>query len=221
MMFSCRPRSSRLAWPSLAAACLLLAAVPVRAQTPTPTPPKPPAPPDTSSEPVHVTGSNLPPFLKSGAVYILNGNEEDAVRVLELSNTGWMRVQSKVGESWVNVLNLTTITPVSKEAAARSETQQKADFIRDGAQAISDAIDAYAAKNNLPPNASFKWQDIRKFLKSGTTIYESGGKDVIGRPYIFGAKVEDHVKVNPETVKELSPMIEDPDDYWGKFKPQP
>ena len=204
---------------SLLAAGLLVLAASAPAQSPTPTPPKPPTPPDTGSEPVHVTGSNLPPFLKMGDIYILNGNEEDAVRVLELSNTGWMRVQSKVGESWVNVLNLTTITPVSKEAAARSETQQKADFIRDGAQAISDAIDAYAARNNLAPNASFKWQDIRKFLKSGTTIYESSGKDITGRPYLFGAKVEDHVKVNPETVKELSPMIEDPDDYWGKFKP--
>lgn len=180
---------------------------------------RPAAPPDTASEPVHVTGSNLPPFLKVDNIYILNGNEDDLVRVLELSGTGWMRVQSKVGESWVNVLNLTTITPVSKEAAAKTELHQKADFIRDGAQAISDAIDAYAAKNNLAPNTPFKWSDIRKFLKSGTTIYESGGKDLAGRPYLFGAKLEDHVKVNPETVKELSPMIDDPDSYWGQFKP--
>ncbi len=175
--------------------------------------------PDTNSEPVHVTGSNLPPFLKVDNIYILNGNEDDLVRVLELSGTGWMRVQSKVGESWVNVYNLTTITPVSKEAAAKTETHQKADFIRDGAQAIGEAIDAYAAKNNLAPGTPFKWSDIRKFLKQGTTIYESGGKDLTGRPYIFGTKLEDHVKVNPDTIKELSPMIDDPDDYWGKFKP--
>ena len=212
------PRSSVF---SLAAAGLLACAASTLAQSPTPVPSKPPTPPDTGSEPVHVTGSNLPPFLKNGDIYILNGNEEDLVRVLELSNTGWMRVQSKVGESWVNVLNLTTITPVSKEAAAKTETYQKADYIRDGAQAISDAIDAYAARNNLPPNASFKWADIRRFLKPGTIIYESAGKDLTGRPYLFGAKVEDHVKVNPDTIKELSPMIEDPDDFWGKFKPQP
>lgn len=177
------------------------------------------APPDPGSEPVHVTGSNLPPFLKVGSLYILNGNEDDLVRVLELSGTGWMRVQSKVGESWVNVLNLTTITPVSKEAAARTETHQKADFIREGAQAISDAIDAYAVKNNLPPTTSFKWQDIRKFLKPGTSVYESGGKDLSGRPYLFGNRVDEEVKVNPDTIKELSPMIDDPDTYWGKFKP--
>ncbi len=204
---------------SLLAAGLLASAVGAPAQDAKPSPTKPVAPPDTGAEPVHVTGSNLPPFLKVDNIYILNGNEDDLVRVLELSGTGWMRVQSKVGESWVNVLNLTTITPVSKEAAAKTETHQKADYIRDGAQAISDAIDAYAAKNNLAPNTPFKWLDIRKFLKSGTTIYESGGKDLTGRAYLFGAKLEDHVKVNPDTIKELSPMIDDPDDYWGKFKP--
>ena len=198
---------------------ILALAISVQAQETKAGASKPATPPDTASEPVHVTGSNLPPFLKVDSIYILNGNEEDLVRVLELSGTGWMRVQSKVGESWVNVYNLTTITPVSKEAAAKTEMHQKADFIRDGAQAISEAIDAYAAKNNLAPNASFKWQDIRKFLKSGTTIYESGGKDLMGRPYIFGAKVEDHVKVSPETIKEFGPMIDDADSYWGQFKP--
>ena len=203
----------------VAAGLLALAAPALADDTKPAVAPKPVTPPDTGSEPVHVTGSNLPPFLKAGDIYILNGNEDDLVRVLELSNTGWMRVQSKVGESWVNVLNLTTITPVSKEAAAKTETHQKADFIRDGAQAISDAIDAYAAKNNLPPSASFKWADIRRFLKPGTTTYESGGKDITGRPYLFGAKVEDHVKVSPDTIRELGPMIDDADGYWGQFKP--
>ena len=204
---------------ALLAAGLLACAASAPAQDPVQPPDKLAPPVNKGSEPVHVTGSNLPPFLKQGDIYILNGNEEDLVRVLELSNTGWMRVQSKVGESWVNVLNLTTITPVTKEAAARTETYQKASYIRDGAQAISDAIDAYAAKNNLAPNTAFKWSDIRKFLKPGTIIYESAGKDLTGRPYLFGAKVEDHVKVNADTIKELSPMIEDPDDFWGKFKP--
>ncbi len=206
------------AFLSLAAAGLLAAATPAFAQTPVKVMPTP-APPTGKVEPVHVNGQNLPPFLAVDNIYILNGNEDDMVRVLELSDTGWMRVQSKAGESWVNVHNLTIITPISKEAVAQTESRQKADFIRDGAQSISDAIDAYATKNNLAPTAAFKWKDIRPFLKSGTTIYESNGKDVTGRPYTFGAKIEDHVKVSPETIRELSPMIEDPDAYWGKFKP--
>ena len=208
-------------FPVLLAAGLLVAARFAGAQqslTPVKVMPTP-TPPASQVEPVHVNGQNLPPFLKVDGIYILNGNDEDMIRVLELSDTGWMRVQSKVGESWVNVHNLTIITPVSKDAAARTESRQKADFIRDGAQAISDAIDAYATKNNLPPTASFKWQDIRKFLKPGSTIYESGGKDLDGRPYLFGTKIEDHVKISPETLKELSPMIDDPEEYWGKFKP--
>ena len=161
----------------------------------------------------------VPPFLKVDGMYILDGNEDDFVKVLELSDTGWMRVQTKGGESWVNLSSLTTITPVTKDQAARSELREKADFIRDGAQQISDAIDAYAAKNNLPPTASFKWLDIRPFIKSGTPIYDSGGKDVAGRPYDFGAKIGDHVKVSAETIKELDAVIDDPGTYWGKFKP--
>ncbi len=211
-------RLPALSLVSFLATVLFAAAFPAQAQTPVKVMPTPP-PPAGKVEPVHVNGQNLPPFLTVDGIYILNGNEDDMIRVLELSDTGWMRVQSKAGESWVNVHNLTIITPVSKEAAAKTESRQKADFIRDGAQSISDAIDAYATKNNLAPTASFKWKDIRPFLKTDSTIHESNGKDIVGRPYIFGAKIEDHVKVSPDTIRELSPMIDDPDAYWGKFKP--
>lgn len=164
-------------------------------------------------------GNRLPPFLKVDGIYIFDGNEEDMVKVLEVSpETGWARVQSKAGESWVNVGNVTTVTPISKEAAMKSELKAKADFIRDGAMAISAAIDAYAAKNNLAMSASFKWEEIRKFIPSTAPAYNSGGKDVTGRPYIFGSKIEDHVKVNPDTIKECAPVMEDSDAYWGRFK---
>ncbi len=162
----------------------------------------------------------LPPFLKVDGIYYLDGNEDDLVRVLELSpESGWIRVQAKGTESWVNVANLSTVTPVSKEAAAKLQLREEADYILAGANEISEAIDAYASKNNLPPGASFKWQDIRKFLKPDASVYNSDGKDVTGRPYLFGEKVEKGVKVNPETLKEVAPVIDNADAYWGKFKP--
>jgi hypothetical protein len=164
------------------------------------------------------SGNRLPSFLKVDSVYVLDGNDDDLVRVLELSNTSWIKVRTKAGESWVNTDNLTTITPVSKEAAEKTELKQKADFILAGAEAISVAIDDYASKLNLPADAPVKWEEIRKYLKSGTPIYESGGKDVTGRPYLIGPTVADHVKVNPDTLKELEPAIDDSEAYWGKFK---
>jgi hypothetical protein len=162
--------------------------------------------------------SHLPAFLKVSGVYVLDGNDDDLVQVLELSNTSWIKVRSKAGESWVNVDNLTTITPVSKEAQQKTELKQKADYILAGAQAISTAIDDYAAKQNLPADAPVKWEDIRKYLKQGSPTYESEGKDVTGRPYLIGPTVADHVKVNADTLKELEPAIADSEEYWGKFK---
>ena len=162
--------------------------------------------------------TRLPGFLKVDSVYVLDGNEDDLVRVLELSNTSWIKVRTKAGVSWVNVDNLTTITPVSKEAAAKTEMKQKADFILAGAEAISGAIDDFASKQNLAADAPVKWEDIRKYLKQGTPIYESEGKDVTGRPYIIGPTVADHVKINPDTLKELEPAIDEPASYWGKFQ---
>ena len=165
-------------------------------------------------------GSKLPPFLKVDGIYYLDGNEDDLVKVLELSpESGWIRVQAKGTESWVNVANLSTVTPVSKEAAAKLQLREEADYILTGANEISDAIDVYASKNNLPPGASFKWQDIRKFLKPDASVYNSDGKDVTGRPYLFGKKIEDGVKVNPETIQEVAPVIDNAATYWGKFKP--
>ncbi len=164
--------------------------------------------------------SKLPPFLKVDGLYYLDGNEDDLVRVLELApETGWIRVQAKGTESWVNVANLSTVTPISKEAVAKLQLREQADYILEGAGEISEAIAAYAAKNNLPPDAAFAWSDIRKFLKPEASVYNSSGKDVTGRPYLFGKKVADGVKVNPETVKELALVIDNPDAYWGKYKP--
>ena len=210
--------------PLRLAAVVLLAAAPALAGPTSPGPhPLPvgaPAPEMVAASPTPSgVPSKIPPFLKVDGMYLLDGNEDDFVKVLELSDTGWMRVQTKDGESWVNISSLTTVTPISKEQAEKTELHAKADFILDGAQQISDAIDAYAAKNNLPPTAAFKWADIRKFLKPGTPLFDSNGKDVTGRPYDFGAKIADHVKVSADTVKDLGSVIEDPDAYWGKFKP--
>ncbi len=165
-------------------------------------------------------GSKLPPFLKVDGMYSFDGNDEDLAKIVELSpETGWVHVQTHGGDSWVNVANLTTITPVSKELADRTELKAKADFILDGLQTIQQAINDYASKNNLGPDAPFTWKDIRKLIRPETTAYNSGGSDVTGRPYIFGAKIADGVKVSPDTVKELAPVITDPEAYWGKFKP--
>jgi hypothetical protein len=164
--------------------------------------------------------SKSPEFLKVDGVYIFDANESDLIKVLEIpGNSAWVRVQTRVGESWVNIDNITTITPVSKEAADQTEMKTKADFIRDGAMVINAAIDDYATKRNLSADAPLKWEDIRKSLKQNSVLYNSGGKDVAGRLYIIGPKVEDRVKVNADTIKEFSPVIDDPDAYWGKFKP--
>lgn len=165
------------------------------------------------------TPSKTPGFLKVDSVYILDGNENDLVKVLELSPSGWIRVQTKGGESWVNTENLTTITPVSKEAADRTEQKEKADFILAGAEAISLAVDDYASKQNLPADAPVKWEDIRKYIKPDAPAYDSGGKDVTGRPYLIGPKIADHVKVSADTIKELNLAVGDPATFWGRFNP--
>lgn len=200
--------SARLWLPSLAVlvASAVVSVARVHAQPP------PPGPREAGK---------LPPFLKVDGLYYLDGNEDDLVKVLELSpESGWIRVQIKGAESWVNVANLSTVTPISKEAASKLQLREEADYILQGANEISDAINDYAAKNNLAPDASFKWQDIRKFLKPDASTYNSDGKDVTGRPYLFGKSVEAGVKVNPATIKEVAPVIDDADAYWGKFKPK-
>ena len=209
--------SSRFLAPLPLLAAALLLAGPNRAPAQEPASP----PPNRHQMPVAVAApSKLPPFLKVDGMYTFDGNDEDLIKVTELSpETGWVRVETKGGESWVNVANLTTITPVSKEVAAKTELRAKADFILDNLQTIQQAINDYATTNNLPPTAPFTWKDIRKFIRPETTAYNSGGNDVTGRPYVFGTKIEDGVKVSADTIKELAPVIDDPDSYWGKFKP--
>ena len=207
--------SPRFLAPLPLLAAVLLTAAPNLASAQEPAGP----PPGRHQPPPSAAPSKLPPFLKVDGMYTFDGNDEDLIKVTELSpETGWVRVETKGGESWVNVANLTTITPVSKELAAKTELKAKADFILDNLQTIQQAINDYATTNNLPPTAPYTWKDIRKFIRPETTAYNSGGNDVTGRPYDFGTKISDGVKVSPDTIKELAPVIDNPDDYWGKFK---
>ncbi len=160
----------------------------------------------------------VPPFLKVDNIYIFDGNEDDVVKVLALTDSSWIQVQSRAGVSWVNTDNVTTVTPISKEAAERTEMKEKADYILTGAQEIETAINDFASKHNLPATAPFKWEDIRKLINPKSPVYNSNGKDLTGRPYIFGAKVSDGVKISADTIKEFTPVIPDTDAYWGKFK---
>ena len=164
--------------------------------------------------------NKLPPFFKVDGLYYLDGNEDDLVKVLELApEAGWIRVQARGTESWVNVATLATVTPISKEAASKLQLREQADYILQGANEISDAINAYAAANNLGPDATFTWKDVRKLLKPDASVYNSDGKDILGRPYVFGKKVADGVKISTETIKDLALVVDNADAYWGKFKP--
>ena len=103
----------------------------------------------------------------------------------------------------------------------RSRKRSQATQILEDLRIIDAAIDQYAIENNKAKGASFSWQDIQKYMKSGTRLYYSMGNgaavDILGNNYPSDAHIEvgNPVTVSPLSYSALSDVA--PAEFWSPF----
>src|SRR3954469_5439740 len=65
----------------------------------------------------------------------------------------------------------------------RARKRSQATRILEDLRIIDSAIDQYAIENNKSGGSNVNWTDIQVYLKTGSVIYNSGGKDLLSNSY--------------------------------------
>src|SRR4051812_50006397 len=96
----------------------------------------------------------------------------------------------------------------------RSRKRSQATQVLEDLRLIDAAVDQYAIENNKKKDDACGWDDVQKYLKNGTRLYNSTGKDIIGNAFTVPAV--DTVPVVPAaTFTALSDVA--PRDFWGPY----
>jgi prepilin-type N-terminal cleavage/methylation domain-containing protein len=98
----------------------------------------------------------------------------------------------------------------------RARKRSQATRILEDLRIIDSAIDQYAIENNKASGDTVGWTDIKAFLKNGSSLYNSGGVDLLGGTYV-GFSVDTLPRLAPTTFSKLSDVA--PSDFWSPFYP--
>jgi len=101
----------------------------------------------------------------------------------------------------------------------RARKRSQATRILEDLRIIDSAIDQYAIENNKAEGQAANWTDVQAYLKKGTVIYNSSGKDMLGAFYSTNAtfSVDSLPKLGSATYEKLSDVA--PADFWSPFYP--
>ena len=98
----------------------------------------------------------------------------------------------------------------------RARKRSQATRILEDLRIISQAVDQYAIDNNKGDGADVAWEDIQKYIKTGTVLYNSGGTDLLSNAYT-GFSVDSNPKLSDASFGKLSDVA--PSDFWSPFYP--
>lgn len=99
----------------------------------------------------------------------------------------------------------------------RARKRSQATRVLEDLRLIDSAIDQYAIETNKTSGAAVNWADIQGYLKVGSSLYNSAGKDLLGNDFNAGAfKVDEIPKVAGATFNELDDVADNT--FWSPFK---
>ena len=97
----------------------------------------------------------------------------------------------------------------------RARKRSQATRVLEDLRVIDSAIDQYAIETNKTTGATVAWTDIKTYLKTGSSLYNSGGADLFGNT--FGAFAVDTLPNVPTTTKTaLSDVATTA--FWSPFQ---
>jgi prepilin-type N-terminal cleavage/methylation domain-containing protein len=96
----------------------------------------------------------------------------------------------------------------------RSRKRSQATQVLEDLRLIDAAIDQYAIEFAKKKDDTAAWADIKMYLKTGTRLYNTTGKDILNNNFNGGSfKVDEIPVVDTATFNALSDVA--PDEFWG------
>jgi prepilin-type N-terminal cleavage/methylation domain-containing protein len=101
----------------------------------------------------------------------------------------------------------------------RARKRSQATRILEDLRIIDSAIDQYGIENNKSSGQDVNWPDIQKYLKNGSVLYNSTGRDLLSNQFNDGAQMSvDYLpKLSTLSYQKLSDVA--PSDFWSPFYP--
>jgi prepilin-type N-terminal cleavage/methylation domain-containing protein len=99
----------------------------------------------------------------------------------------------------------------------RARKRSQATRILEDLRVIDSALDQYAIENNKSAGNAMNWTDVKSYLKTGSSLYNSGGFDMLGGSYGSAWSVDYIPKLNSATFTKLSDVA--PGTFWSPFYP--
>ena len=79
---------------------------------------------------------------------------------------------------------------------------------------VDGAKDQYALENSKEGFVRPTWADLTPYLKAGSKLADSGGKDNFDNPIIIGS-IAERLRVHPKTKEALKGVRDET--YWGPY----
>ena len=114
---------------------------------------------------------------------------------------------------------ISIVTSIAIPNVLRGRNRAQATQILQDLRIIDAAIDQYAIETNKPPGAAVSWSDVTPYMKAGTRLAQSGGKDILGNTFSGEYRVDSDfaVLVAPQTFAALSVIA--PAAVWSPYMP--
>ena len=97
----------------------------------------------------------------------------------------------------------------------RARKRSQATRVLEDLRMIDAAIDQYAIETNKITGATVSWSDVVGYLKQGSTLANSGNRDLLGSS-LGSFSVDTIPKVPSATFNALSDVA--PAEFWSPFK---
>jgi prepilin-type N-terminal cleavage/methylation domain-containing protein len=132
-----------------------------------------------------------------------------------LQNLNKKRAGFTLVEIMIVVAIIALLAAIAVPNFLRARKRSQATRILEDLRIIDSAIDQYAIETNKAGGAAVGWDDVQLYLKKGSVIYNSGGKDMFGND--FGPFSVDTIpKLSDDTFGKLSDVA--PSDFWSPFR---
>ena len=95
----------------------------------------------------------------------------------------------------------------------RSRKRSQATQVLEDLRLIDAAVDQYAIENNKKATETVAWDDVRKYLKTGTRLETSGGVDILNGAFAVPFTVDVIPQVPATTYQAVSDVA--PKAFWG------
>ena len=97
----------------------------------------------------------------------------------------------------------------------RSRKRSQATQVLEDLRVIDGAIDLYSIEFNKSNGNAIAWADIQLYIKKGSRLYTSGGKDILGNDFTIPT-VENSPRVSATTFTALSDVA--PASFWSPYQ---